>query len=256
MFGGEGRRRKRAKKVKEGDGKPLKPYRIWQVLSRSTFFTDLPADSSGRGRDDRSGGLGRGDGLRPAEPLGAAGAAGSAAAGPDHELNRYVVDVDLFDWNSHIHLYRDGVRHASAESPATFPVPGGVIDVATGMYGVNRIDHIPDGGEKAQLRPVRGSGEWRRARFARRHPGVSRLIGGAAVVILLTALAVLIPQIVAQLSQIPWVAENVGTFTSPIQLPAEVNTGLTVAGVFAGVERSLSMRNHWLIDAETWFMGD
>ena len=42
-----------------------------------------------------------------------------------------------------------------------------------------------------------------------------------------------------------------GTFTSPIQLPAWLNTALLVAGIIAAFERALTLRNHWLIDADT-----
>ena len=56
------------------------------------------------------------------------------------------------------------------------------------------------------------------------------------------------PQIVEQVSQIPLVAENVGTFASPIHLSGALNVGLVVATLLASTERALRLRYHWLLD--------
>lgn len=57
------------------------------------------------------------------------------------------------------------------------------------------------------------------------------------------------------MSQLDWVAERFGTFTSPFALPAWANTGLLILGILAALERALTLRSHWLIDAETWWLG-
>lgn len=72
-----------------------------------------------------------------------------------------------------------------------------------------------------------------------------------AVVVLLIGLAVALPAIAERISEIPPVAERLGTFTSPIDLPGEIAIALTVACVVASIERALTLRNHWLIDLET-----
>jgi len=200
--------------VKPGDGRALKPYRWWQTIWRTIFTIELPE--------------------------------------PDGTQHEYAVDVDYFDWT--IRLYRDGVNTATASYPVKFEVPGGIIDVNLSLYGTSRMHFVSDDGDHTQLRPNPTSGEGWRARFAHRHPWPSRIIGWLAIAILLTSLVLLVPQVIERISQIEWVAENIGTFTSPIDLPAEVNTALTVAGVIASIERALSMRNHWLIDADTWWL--
>lgn len=235
MFGGDQRRR-RLSKVKDGDGSEIKPFRWWNLLTRSRFVIDLP------------------DAKRPLHRRGEE----PATTRPDDEpaTRRYALDVNYFDDDEHVFLYRDGRQHAVSPTPAVFPVPGGVIDFAASMYGVKRVNYVPDQGEPVQLSPAPGTGEWRRARFAQRYPAISRTIGLVAIVILLASLVVLLPQVAAQISQIPPIADNLGTFQAPIQLSAEANTALTIAGVFAALERALSMRSHWLIDIDTTFMGD
>lgn len=234
MARGDRKRRKKAKKVKSGDGSALKPYRGWHVVYRSLFGIQLPLPTAAAG--DPTGDRHPGD----AEPA----------------RHRYQVDIDFFDWDWRVYLYRDGLQHAYSSTPAVFGVPGGVIEVRTSLWGVSRIHYVAEDESETVLRPEPRTAEWHRARFDRRFPTASRLIGWAAIAILLIALAVVIPQGIEQLTQIPWVAENLGTFTSPVSLPAWANTVLAVGGVLAAIERALSLRSHWLIDADTWFLGD
>ncbi|HIY24637.1 MAG TPA: hypothetical protein H9837_10105 [Candidatus Brachybacterium merdigallinarum] len=148
-------------------------------------------------------------------------------------------------------LYRDGVQVARANFPAVFPVPDGAIEVATGTYGLTRMHLVPEQGPARALRPHPRTMEGRRSRFGQRHPALSRLLGVVAVLVLLISLAVTVPQIVEQVTTLEPVAERVGTFTSPISLPAWANTSLLVIGALAAFERALTLRNHWLIDADT-----
>ncbi|MDN5822554.1 MAG: hypothetical protein L0H39_13860, partial [Brachybacterium sp.] len=148
-------------------------------------------------------------------------------------------------------LYRDGAQLHIANPPVAFAVPGGAIEVATSMYGLTRMHHVPDGGQPRALRPHPWSLEGRRARFGHRHPGASRAIGAAAILVLLVGLVVMLPQLAEMVTAVEVVAARVGTFTSPIQLPAWANTALLIAGVLAATERALTLRNHWLIDADT-----
>lgn len=211
------RRQRALRKVKPGDGSRLKPYRGWHVLSRSLFFLDLD--------------------------------------GPDGEGHQYAVDVNYFeDWKAV--LYRDGRQEASATLPAMLPVPGGVIEVDASTWGLRRMHLLPDDGEERQLRPHPRSAEAWRARFGHRFPRASKTLGGAAIVVLLVSLALGLPQIVEWVSHQQIVADRVGTFTSPLTLPAALNTTLLVAGVVAAMERALTLRSHWLIDAESWWLGD
>ncbi|MDO5494143.1 MAG: hypothetical protein Q4G64_00335 [bacterium] len=207
--GKRGRRR-----IREGDGSPLKPLRWWQLAYRSLFSLEIPAE--------------------------------------DGSTHTYTVDIDYLDWDGR--LYRDGIQHAVATLPATFPVEGGGIEVALSTFGTRRVHYVLTSGEEHQLQPHPKSAEGRRASFDRRHPLASRLIGWAAIAILILGLVVLAPQLLEVITRMDWVAENIGTFTSPIQLNPALNTALTAASVAAGIERALMFRNHWLLDADTWWL--
>jgi len=211
------RRRRARRRVKPGDGSPLPRYRWWHVLYRSVFVTEHV----------------------------------HATDGP-HE---HVVDVDVFDVSNRATLYRDGRQHAVATMPAVFEVPGGAIEVAATMVGLKRVHLVLDDGEQRQLRPAHGTGEYWRARLTVRRPGLCRVLAVTAVVVLLLGLGLGVPQGLEQVSQIPLIAERFGTFTAAITLPSWANTTLFVATVLAAIERALTLRNHWLIDADTWWMG-
>ncbi|HIY65291.1 MAG TPA: hypothetical protein H9830_03310, partial [Candidatus Agrococcus pullicola] len=148
-------------------------------------------------------------------------------------------------------LYRDGVQLYRSKLPATFPVPGGVIEVAASGYGASRMHFVDDSGRERALVPHRRAAEGLRARFGNRFPALSRAIGALAILILLVGLVVGIPQGIEMVTSIEPIAERVGTFTSPIQLPAWANIALLVAGIIAATERALTLRNHWLIDFDT-----
>lgn len=217
MFGHR-RRSRKLKKVKPGDGSALRPYRAWHALWRSLFVLDL--------------------------------------AGQADVVEEYAVDVDFFDWDGTVALYRNGTQAATATLPAAFPVPGGVIEVATSTFGLKRIHMVGDDGTTRRLRPHPRSAEAWRARLGHRHPGPSRAIAGTAIAVLLVSLALGVPQVIELVSHIPPVAERFGTFESPISLPAWLNTTLVFASVAAAIERALTLRNHWLVDADTWWLGD
>lgn len=212
------RTRRRARKVKPGDGSLLKPFRWWQLLNRSLFAIDIET-STGKTRT-------------------------------------YSVDLDFFDWEQRTYLYTDGVQTAESVLPAGFPVPGGRIEVETTMYGLKRMHLVPDAGGGQMLKPDPRSSEGLRARLAARHPGVSRGIGITAIVVLLVSLFFGLPALAQAVSQWEVIADNLGTFTSPFDLPAWASTTLFVAAIIAATERALTLRNHWLIDLDTtWFSG-
>ncbi|MCI2958426.1 hypothetical protein MN032_12050 [Agromyces atrinae] len=71
---------------------------------------------------------------------------------------------------------------------------------------------------------------------------------GTSVTILLVSLVLGVPQLLELVTSIDWVAENIGTFTSPIHLPSAVNVTLIVASIIASTERALRLRYHWLLD--------
>lgn len=208
------RRRKRAaRKVEPGDGRPLKRFRWWQPLSRSLF------------------------GIRLVDEHGCAAT--------------WSVDVGLWGDSSgemRARLYRDGREVARSTLPTAFEVPGGVIEVVASAYGLKRCHHVKADGAEVQLSPDPASAEGRRARMQETHPVASRAIGFVSISILVVALLLGIPQIVEQITHIPPVADAVGTFTSPVHLPAWLNISLVFAAMLASTERALRLRNNWLLD--------
>ncbi|UFU08032.1 hypothetical protein [Ruania halotolerans] len=207
------KRRRAARKVKPGDGHPLQRYRWWQPLSRALLHLDI------------------------------------AEEGGEHHT--WSVDVRLWgDKNGDVlaQLYRDGHHHAWSKLPAAFAVPGGTVEVATSAYGLKRCHYVPDAGQQRQFRPDPASAEGRRERLERTRPGLSRAIGFVSVAVLVVALILGLPQIAQEVSQIPPVAERLGTFTSPIALYGWLNIALVVATLVASTERALRLRYHWLLD--------
>lgn len=200
--------------MKPGDGHSLRRFRWWQLFFRSVYHLAL-SDEDGRTRtwsiDVRHGG-------------------------------------DSDDGEVRARLYRDGVNQAVSKLPAAFPVPGGIIEVVASGYGLKRCHFIADDGRERQLSPDRASAEGKRARLDREHPAASRAIGATSVIVLVVGLVLGVPQIIEQITHIPWVAENVGAFTSPIHLPAWLNISLLVGTLAASTERALRLRYNWLLD--------
>lgn len=209
------RRRKRLiKRVKPGDGRPLKRFRWWQQLSRGLMH--LPPDATVR-RDEH-----------------------------------YAVDVgylgDAKTGDVTARLYADGRLHSWSKTPALFPVPGGAIEVGTTMFGLKRCHLVDHHGHEHQLVPDPKSAEGRRARFECHHPVVSRWVGMIAVVLLVLGLSQLGLQLAQQITAIPPIAESIGAFRSPVQLPLWLTVALTGGAIVGSLERALRLRYHWLLD--------
>jgi hypothetical protein len=71
-------------------------------------------------------------------------------------------------------------------------------------------------------------------------------MGFISAALVLVGLCVEVPQILAALSHIPVIADSVGTFTSPIQLPLHLNLLIGLAAVVGSTERALRMRSSWI----------
>lgn len=207
--------RRRIKRVKPGNDRPLKRFRWWQQLNRGLMYLRLT-----------------GEGGRPAE---------------------YAVDVaylgDAKTGEVTARLYRDGRQEAWSKTPAVFEVPGGVIEVATSAFGLKRCHYLADDGTEHQLVPDPNSAEGRRARFERNHPVASRWVGVFSILLLVVGVTQLLLQLAEQLTAIPPVAESIGAFHSPVDLPLWLTITLTAGAVAGSMERALRLRYHWLLDA-------
>ncbi|GAA5204858.1 hypothetical protein RI578_07430 [Streptomyces sp. BB1-1-1] len=210
----ETRRRRAARRVTPGDGRPLKPFRWWQMTFRALFYLRLTND--------------------------------------DGRQAIYAVDVRHWQNNSSgnvkADLYLDDRHHAQSGLPAAFPVPGGTVEVRMSAFGLKRCHYVSADGAEYQLVPDRDSAEGRRAHFDRRHPALSRGIGFLSSIVLVVALFVLVAQLVEQLTLSQGVSQHVGTFTSPIDLSAWGNTVIGLITVTASTERALRLRYSRLLD--------
>ncbi|MBK3556475.1 hypothetical protein JHN55_08010 [Streptomyces sp. MBT56] len=202
------------RRVKPGDGKPLKPFRWWQMTRRSLLSIALPV----------------GGGLSATYTV-------EVKHGGDPESG--VVRA---------RLYRDGLCEAESKLPARFPVPGGTIEVRRSEVGMRRCHFVADDGSETRLVPDPRSAEGRRMNFARQHPGASALIGAVSVVLLLIGVGLNLLQAAQPISEIPAIAESLGTFESPLRLPIWLNVTLGVGAAFGATERAMRMRYHWLLD--------
>ena len=202
----------RTRRVHAGSGEPVQRYRWWQVFSRSLRSITLTSE--------------------------------------DGRTSTYAVDVrhggDATDGEVRARLYVDGALQSYAKMPTRFVVPGGHIEVAITGFGLKRCHYVRADGTEEQLSPDPRSAEGRRARLHQRHPATSRAIGILSVLFVAVGLCVEVPQIIAALSQIPPIAESIGTFTSPIQLPLHVNLLIGLAAVVGNTERALRMRSSWI----------
>lgn len=211
------KRNRQVKKIKEGDGHRIRPFRFWEIFSRTMFHINL-MDEEGESR-------------------------------------RYSVTVNFFGYEEAVKLFKDGRHQATSEAPASFPVPGGYIEVGVSTAGLTRMHYVS--GEKEEvLSPNKGTAEYLRNRFGKRFPITSRVIGMIAVVILLISLVFGIPQLIEYVSHIEIIRDNIGTFTSPLQLPGPLNMTLLILAALAAMERALTLKNHWLIDMETTIYDD
>ncbi|MGA6157321.1 hypothetical protein ACPEIC_28655 [Stenotrophomonas sp. NPDC087984] len=208
------RHRRAVQRVKPGDGRALKRLRWWQMLSRALFYLRLMND--------------------------------------DGRQTVYAVDVRHQNQSSGkvmAHLYLDGRHHAESKVPAVFPVQGGTVEVRASTFGLKRCHYVTAERAEHQLTPDPASAEGRRARLDRSHPALSRWIGFLSVLALAIGLVLLILQLAEQITRAPeGLSQYIGTFTSPIDLPAWGNVVLGLCTVAASTERALPLRYHWLLD--------
>ncbi|PCC37742.1 hypothetical protein CIK66_17795 [Brachybacterium alimentarium] len=159
--------------------------------------------------------------------------------------------VDVDHLSGRASLYRDDRHVQTSDMPARFPLGTDSIEVAASRYGMQRIHLVRADGSQRRLDPAPGTPEHWRAQLSRRHPGIGRALAAGAVIVLTINLILLAPQLLELFTHLPLWADRFAPFTSPIDLPAGVNTALTLTAGLAGIERALTFRHHRLLDAET-----
>ncbi len=206
--------------MKKGDGHFLKTYRIWNIFTQSLFHIYITNEKN--------------------------------------ETIYYALKSRYFAEDSSVDLYHNNKHIAYSTLPAAIPVENGIIEVKSGGSGINSIKYITDKKETFSVYPDKRSVRGLRMGLHKSFPKISSLIAGIAIVILLTSLALSLPQLIESIAQIPWVSENIGTFESPINLSVWENFAIGIAVALAAIERALMLRSHWLIDMETsgWEGGD
>lgn len=215
-------RRKGAEDTRAGDGRPLEPFRWWQLLTGRKLLR-LPLTYADGSRIDY-----------------VVDVRTSGTQARDDELDLY---------EGMVHLYLDGRHHAASPLPAVMPVEGGVIEVSLGSAGLRRAHYLPDGGTAQRLIPHPKTAIGRRLRFDRDHPALSHLLGAISIVVLVVGVGVNGVQLLEVLSEVPPVAERFGHFDSPLDLPLWLNIALGFGAGLAATERALRLKFHWLLDA-------
>ena len=205
--------RRLTRRARPADGRPLTPFRWWQLLRRSVLSISLE---------------------HAGEPV------------------IHTVEVKHGgDSNGVVRagLYLDGILHLESRLPARFPVEGGHIEVRTSQGGMRRCHFVAHDGTTRALVPDPRSAEGRRMGFARRHPVASTIIGAISIAMLLIGIGLGALQAAGPVSEIPPIAATIGTFQSPVQLPVWLNLCLGLGASAAAIERALRMQYHWLLDS-------
>lgn len=120
--------------------------------------------------------------------------------------------------------------------------------MTTSSFGLKRCHYVTADGAEHQLTPDPKSAEGRRARLEREHRSLSRWIGFFSVIMLIFGVGLSLLQIIEPISQIPPIAETIGSFESPIHLPLWLNIALGLGAVLGSMERALRLRYSWLLD--------
>ncbi|PRO66396.1 hypothetical protein [Alkalicoccus urumqiensis] len=204
------------RKYKAGNGRPLKKFRWWQPFSRALFYLPLTNEMG----------------------------------------QQMVLAVDVSYWQQFFsndgkgkaHLYLDGKHYAVSRLPASFPLAGGRIEVASSLFGLKRCHLVTDEGTVQPLIPDPRSAEGRRARLDREHPTLSRWIGVVSLGMVLLPIVFAVPQVIESVTQIPSAAKHFGTFDSPIHLPMWTNIGLGLCAAAGSVERATRLKWNAFLD--------
>ncbi|ACQ78959.1 hypothetical protein Bcav_0698 [Beutenbergia cavernae DSM 12333] len=162
-----------------------------------------------------------------------------------HGGHTWVVDVDFFDWDERIRLYRDGALVDEQRGRVRFDLDdGSAITARTATYGMRYVRLITPDGVTHDVPPADGTAEAWRARVHAEHPTASRAVAAASWTVLVAAIVTQVPRLLDVLGV--WI-DGVPSFA--LDLPGPLNTALQVGGVLAAIDRGLRLRhNRWIDD--------
>ena len=164
----------------------------------------------------------------PLEPIDGWGRISRGRFETQYAGHRWTVDVDFFDWDQKVGLYRDAEPVEQRKAPATFRLDASaVIEVATSAIGMQRAELVVDG-EVQAMSPAAGTPEAWRLRLEWDRPGLSHAIETATPLVLLVAAVVGIGQLLAL----------AGVIDTDF-LPAAVKALIGVTALAAFIDRSL-----------------
>jgi hypothetical protein len=144
-----------------------------------------------------------------------------------HAGHTWTIDVDFFDWDQWVTLYRDSQPVERRKAPTSFRLDSdATVEVATSLLGMGRADLVL-AGEIRPLTPSEGTAERWRLRLAREHPGLTRALEAATPAVLVLASLVGLVKLAALIGLV----EDV--------VPAGVAVVLGLAAVVAVIDRSL-----------------
>lgn len=154
----------------------------------------------------------------------------------------YHIDVDYFDFDERIHVYKNGTLVDTKRSPAMVELDKTTaVEAALAKYGMKYV-RLRSGDTITHFVPSSGTPEaWRRD-FKKKRPTASRLLDIFSWTVLIIAAVTQLPELINILSQ--WFDIKLPTF----ELPFWANVTLSIVGVLAAFERALQFKNNKWID--------
>ncbi|AQP44399.1 hypothetical protein [Tessaracoccus flavus] len=110
-----------------------------------------------------------------------------------------------------------------------------------------RRAHVVTAEGEREMTPLKGSWEYRRAKFSARQPALAVAGVVVAAILLLAALFLEVTQSVQWVTRAEWFdAVSRWEYTAPVDLPLAANVGITLLGILAAAYCAVNLRHRWL----------
>lgn len=154
----------------------------------------------------------------------------------------YHVDVDYFDFDERIHVYKDGKLVDTKKSPAKISLDDKtVIEAELSTYGMKYV-RMRKNDTVTNFAPSKGTSEAWRSNLTKTKPKLSQTLNIISWTVLIIAAVTQLPELINILSQ--WFDTELPTF----ELPFWANITLSIAGVIAAIDRALQLKHNKWID--------